>query len=92
MPAKKKSETPPVAPAPSPAAPIAPEPPQPSPSITIKRVSNGFVAEIFQAGGDFGREREKRVARTPAELGAIIAEWATPTPKTPRKPRVEYPA
>lgn len=61
--------------------PAPPPPPPPSHFVGIARVANGFVAEVYQAQ-QFGRDdREKRVARTPAELGQIVAEWAVPTPK-----------
>jgi hypothetical protein len=61
--------------------PAPPAPPPPSHFLGITRVANGFVAEVYQSF-DFGRDdREKRVARTPAELGQIVAEWAAPTPK-----------
>lgn len=64
-----------------PAPPAPPPPPPPSHFVGITRVANGFVAEVYQAQ-QFGRDdREKRVARTPAELGQIVAEWAAPTPK-----------
>lgn len=67
-----------------PPAPTREAPPPPvSNAFGVKRVANGFLVEIGFSYGDGFRstDREQRVARTPAELGAIVAEWATPTPK-----------
>lgn len=80
---KKPPQTEAPAPAPDPAArpPAAPPAPPPSHFIGITRVANGFVAEVYPAAVTGRHDREKRVARTPGELGLIVAEWAAPTPK-----------
>lgn len=62
--------------------PPPPPPPRVSASLSISRVANGFVATLnFNDMLIRNDERERRVARTPAELGQIVAEWAAPTPK-----------
>jgi hypothetical protein len=84
MATKKK---PPQTEAPAPAIPGAavlltkpvPEP-RPSPKALMARVANGFIFDRFDEIG-MQNSRERQVARTPAELIALVQAWAAPTPK-----------
>lgn len=58
---------------------LPPETPKVSSRMEIVRVANGF---IVAQGYDFpGPDKVRQVARTPHELGLIVADWSAPTAK-----------